>query len=325
MNQDIYVLIEHLQGQVVDISFMLLAQARSLAQNSGGKVIAILLGWNQSNLAGNLAADEVYSYDHASLAQFTSERYVEICADLLAKHQPRLMLFGETSMGSETAGGVSGRLELPLISSCAAIQSTGAELRYSCQVCAGKLVAEGEISAVQTTLVTLLPGAFKLELGKSSHAPPIIAQTLPELANPRMRVTQWLEPAKGDVDISKEHLLISVGRGIQQKDNIELAEELAAAAGGTVTGSRPVIDLGWLPASRLVGKSGKAVRPKIYLALGISGAPEHIESLTGSDMIIAINTNPSAPIFNIARYGAVVDALELLPLLSEGVAREKGG
>ena len=119
------------------------------------------------------------------------------------------------------------------------------------------------------------------------------------------------------MDISKESLLIAVGRGIQNKDNIALAEDLAKAMGGVVTGSRPVIDQGWLAASRLVGKSGKHVKPKIYLALGISGAPEHVEAITDSDTIIAVNTDPAAPIFNIAKYGVEVDMFDLIEALTD--------
>ena len=120
-------------------------------------------------------------------------------------------------------------------------------------------------------------------------------------------------------------MLVSVGRGIQNKDNIELANELAGALGCAVSASRPVVDQGWMPTTRLVGKSGKRVKPKIYLALGISGAPEHVEGMSDSDVIIAINTDLNAPIFNIAKYGAVVDLLDLAPVLTEKVRQAKGG
>jgi electron transfer flavoprotein alpha subunit len=132
-------------------------------------------------------------------------------------------------------------------------------------------------------------------------------------------VKEYIEPEAGDVDISTESLLISVGRGIQSEDNIEIAEELAEALGGVVSASRPVVDQGWLPTSRLVGKSGYQVKPKVYLALGISGAPEHTESITGSEVIIAINTDPAAPIFNIAKYGVVEDIFDLVPVLTEKI------
>ncbi len=119
------------------------------------------------------------------------------------------------------------------------------------------------------------------------------------------------------MDIAKEQFLVSVGRGIQLKDNIEMAKELAAALGAQVSASRPIVDQGWLPTSRLVGKSGKRVKPKVYLALGISGAPEHVEGMGESDTIIAVNTDPNAPIFNVAKYGTTADLLELVPALIE--------
>jgi electron transfer flavoprotein alpha subunit len=124
------------------------------------------------------------------------------------------------------------------------------------------------------------------------------------------------------VDITKAPILVGVGRGIQNADNMSLAEELAAALSGVVCASRPVIDQGWLPLTRQVGKSGMTVKPKLYLALGISGAPEHLEGMKQSELIVAVNTDPNAPIFSVAHYGAVVDALELLPLLTEEVSNQ---
>jgi electron transfer flavoprotein alpha subunit len=146
---------------------------------------------------------------------------------------------------------------------------------------------------------------------------------VPDLQDSRVTLKQYLVPDTSDVDISKEPLLIAVGRGIQTQDNISLAEELAEALGGVVCASRPVVDQGWLPTSRLVGKSGKAVKPKIYLMIGISGAPEHTEAITGSEVIIAINIDPAAPIFNIAKYGANVDLFDLVPVLTAEVNQAK--
>ena len=147
----------------------------------------------------------------------------------------------------------------------------------------------------------------------------MIAVDPPQFEGLRITVNSYIEPEAGDVDISVEPILISVGRGIQSEDNIEVAEELAEVMGGVVSASRPVVDQGWLPATRLVGKSGYQVKPKVYLALGISGAPEHSESITGSDVIIAINTDPAAPIFNIAKYGVVEDIFDLVPVLTEKI------
>jgi electron transfer flavoprotein alpha subunit len=126
------------------------------------------------------------------------------------------------------------------------------------------------------------------------------------------------------VDITKESILVSVGRGIQQQNNLELAEALAAALDGTVSASRPVVDQGWLPTSRMVGKSGQQVKPRLYLALGISGAPEHIEGVPDFETMVAVNTDEQAPIFDFAQYGATVDVLELIPALTEKIKDVKG-
>jgi electron transfer flavoprotein alpha subunit len=145
---------------------------------------------------------------------------------------------------------------------------------------------------------------------------------MPALPEPRVKFRQWLAPPPGDVDITKVPILVAVGRGIQNAGNMTLAEALAEALGGTVCGSRPVIDQGWLPRTRQVGKSGMTVKPTLYLALGISGAPEHLEGMRKAELIIAINTDPQAPIFSAAHYGAVVDLLELLPPLTEEIKRQ---
>ena len=324
MNQDIFVLIEHLQGKVTDISYLLLAQARLVAAVTGGKVKALLLGFGASDLARDLAADEVLYYAHPALAGFTAEAYLKVLARLLAENPPRLLLVGDTSIGSDTAGGLSRRLGLPLVSQCLSIQPEGNSLKFTSQTCGGKIVVEGILPDQTTSLVAMLPGGVKAEAGKSSQAPGITEMPEPTLDGLRVTVKQLIEPSGEDVDISKEPLLVSVGRGIQQKENIELAEELAQAMGAVVTGSRPIVDQGWLATTRLVGKSGKAVKPKLYLALGISGAPEHVEAVTGSDMIVAINTDPTAPIFNLAKFGSTVDVLDLLPVLTEKILQAKG-
>ncbi len=136
---------------------------------------------------------------------------------------------------------------------------------------------------------------------------------------------EMILPDTTDVDITQQDVLVAVGRGIQQQENIELAEELAQALGGAVCASRPIVDQNWLPTTRQVGKSGMIVKPKVYFALGISGAPEHQEGMKGADLIIAVNTDPRAPIFDVAQYGAEIDVLDLLPALTEAVRAGKGG
>jgi electron transfer flavoprotein alpha subunit len=239
---------------------------------------------------------------------------------LVSEQQPRAVLMGHTSIGSDVASGLSVRLGLPLVSQCVKF---GEDLKFTSQICGGKIMAEGDLPD-PTALVTVVPGGYKPEEGQAAGPPEVTAVSAPALEGLRVTLAEYIEPEAGDVDISKEPILIAVGRGIQNEDNVELAQELAEALGGEVCSSRPVVDQGWLPTSRMVGKSGHKVKPKLYLAMGISGAPEHVEAITDSEMIIAINTDPNAPIFDIARYGAEVDMTDLLEVLTEMVQQAKG-
>lgn len=320
MNPGIYVVIEHLRGQVSDISYVMLAAARVLAQGTGGDVAGVLLGCNAQGLASDLAVDRVLYIDHPALTEFTPDAYIRVLTGLVNEDKPRAVLFGSTSIGADVACVLSVRLGLPLVSSCRSFDTDG---KFLSQICGGKIMVEGELPG-PTVLVTMIPGGFKPEEGQSAQIPEVITVAAPSLEGLRVTLAGYIQPEIGDVDISKESILIAVGRGIQTQDNIELAEELAEALDGALCASRPVVDQGWLPITRMVGKSGQAVKPKLYLAMGISGAPEHVESITDSEMIVAINTDPTAPIFDVAKYGAEIDMLDLSEVLIEQLEEEKG-
>jgi len=319
VNQDIYVVIEHLQRQVADISYVMLAAARALARTKGGDVVAILLGHDSQELAAGLAADRVEYMDHPALREFTSDAYCQAVAYLISQEKPHAVLLGNTSIGSDVAGLLSARLSLPLVSSCRSVTADG---KLACQTCGGKIMAEADL-AETTSLVAMIPGGYRPDDGRSEHMPEVRCVQAPALEHLRVTLKRYIEPESGDVDISKQPVLVAVGRGIQREGNIELAQELAAALGGVVCASRPVVDQGWMPTDRLVGKSGKRVKPKLYLALGISGAPEHVEGLADSEVIIAVNTDPAAPIFDVAKYGTTVDLFDLVPVLTEKVQQVK--
>lgn len=316
MSNDILVIIEHLRGEVKEISYTLLAAAQRLAEGTGGEVKGVLLGSGVENLAQNLAADQVIYFDHAQFSEFTSDAYLQAIEAIINEYTPRAVLFGHTSIGMDVASSLSARADLPLISACLRFVSENSELRFTSQLYGGKVLAEGAVPG-PISLLTVVPGGYKPEEGLSAAPTEIIRATPPASQESKITLIGYIEPEAADVDISTEPILVSVGRGIQLEDNIELAEELAQALGGAVCASRPVVDQGWLPTSRLVGKSGHQVKPKVYLALGISGAPEHTEGISGSDTIIAVNTDPAAPIFNIAKYGVVEDILDLIPEITE--------
>jgi electron transfer flavoprotein alpha subunit len=320
MNQDIFVIIEHLRGIISEISYNMLAAAQDLTKGTGGQVVAVLLGHNAQALANNLKADKVLYGNHPTLMEFNPEAYLKVLTTIISEQQPRTVIFGHTTIGMDVVGGISSRLGLPLVSSVRTIEAGN---KLISQICGGKIMAECDLPE-PTALITLVPGGYKPEQGQSTQSPPLASIPVQPLDDMRVKLSQYIEPETGDVDISKEPLLIAVGRGIQTQDNISLAEDLAQAIGGVVCASRPVVDQGWLPTSRLVGKSGSTVKPKVYLAIGISGAPEHVEAITGSDVIIAINTDPAAPIFNIAKYGTNADLFDLVPIMTEQIKNIKG-
>jgi electron transfer flavoprotein alpha subunit len=324
MNGDIYVLIEHLQGQVSDMSYLMLAAGRPLAEASGGSLVAMLLGQDVQGLASDLGADRVLYIEHPALAEFNPEAQTRVLAHLIQQGNPRAVLLGETSMGADVAGTLSARLDLPIVSLCRNVYAEGGTIKFVSQIYGGKVLAEGDLPE-PTALISMVPGDFKVEAGQSTTAPEIIPTSPPDLEGLKVTHKQFIEPEAGDVDIAKEPILIAVGRGIQQEMNLEIAEDLAEALGGELCASRPVVDQGWMTTDRLVGKSGKTVKPKVYLALGISGAPEHAEGIGDTELLIAINTDEQAPIFDIAKYGAAADLFDLIPALTEKIKEAKGG
>lgn len=317
MSNNILVITEHLQGHVLDITYVMLAGARQLAGQTSGEVIAVLLGYKSQSLTKNFNADKVHSYDRPSLENFSPEAYLRVLEEEIKEGKPRAVLFGHTTIGMDVASGLSARLGLPLVSQVQRFNGSN----FVSQICGGKIMAEGALSD-STTLVTMVPGGYKLEDGQGP-TPPIVEKQTPSLEGMRVRLSQFIEPDINDVDIAKEPVLVAVGRGLQNEGDLTLVERLAHDLHGAVSASRPLVDKGWLPTSRLVGKSGKVVKPKMYLALGISGAPEHSEAITSSDLIVAVNTDPDAPIFDIARYGVEMDLMELLPALLEKLEQEK--
>ncbi len=320
---DIFVIAEHLDGTLSDVTFELLGKARGLAPALGGQVQAVVLGSGVRALADQLgAADQVLLIEDAVLEHFNPERTGQVLQSLLAREQPALTLVANTTMGMDLAAGLSAALDWPLIAYCSDVQIRDGHVVATSQIYGGKIAVEAA-STGEHTIVSVLAGAAPAADGRAS-APATIRDAASELAagtgSGRIRFKGLTIPEAGDVDITREPVLVSVGRGIGAQDNIELVEELARALGAAVSASRPIVDSGWLPKQRQVGKSGLTVKPKLYLALGISGAPEHLQGMKDAELIIAVNSDPSAPIFEVAHYGIVGDLFDIVPALTEQLA-----
>lgn len=318
MSNDIYVLIEHRDGKVSENSYEILGKARSLADASGGEAVALVLGQGVAELVSSLgAAHRALVIEGDSVANFTPPGYITALKSVLEERNPLLTMLPNTAVGMDVAAGLSGALNLPLAAYAIGVEIADAQPTVLCQTFGGKINTEVQFEGGRG-LITVNGGAFPADEGRQDGTPSI--ENLAAVGEAGTVVfKQIIEPEAGDVDISKEDILVSVGRGIEEKDNIELAEELAEALGGAVSASRPVVDAGWLPKTRQVGKSGQIVKPKLYIAVGISGAPEHLEGMRDAELIIAINSDPAAPIFRTAHYGVVGDLFEILPVLAEKV------
>jgi electron transfer flavoprotein alpha subunit len=314
MSNDILVITEHLDGKVADISYEMVGKAKELAGAWGGQAVAVVLGEGMADQASTFASDATLYIEHPALAEFNPEAYARTVSALMEERQPRLVMVGNTSVGMDLAAWLSVKKETPCVAYVNALEIEEGGLVATAQIYGGKMAAECVVDG--PAVVSVMAGAFPAEAGQgatpaTSVAPPASLDDLP------VRFTRLIKPEAGDVDITAVDKLVAIGRGIGSEDNIELAQELAEALGAEVAASRPIIDAGWLPKTRQVGKSGLTVKPKLYLMLGISGAPEHLEGMKDAELIIAINTDPNAPIFDVAHYGVAQDLFDVAEAMLE--------
>ena len=256
---------------------------------------------------------DVLLADHPALAQYTGDGYVQALRGILESSKPRAVLVAHTSQGYDLAPSLAGTLNLPLLTNCLALDVEGGRLVATRRLLNEKVQAQVEIRSERPIVVTLRPGSVKA-MGPArglmkvtevsvSIDPAAIRETFIRMERPQVQ----------DIDLSGADIIVSAGRGIQKKENLALIEEFAKAIGGVVGASRPLTDMDWLPKTRQVGQSGKTVRPKLYIACGISGAMQHVAGMKDAGLIVAINTDPTAPIFEVAHVGFVADVLKLIP------------
>lgn len=324
MASEVWVLAEEWKGQISEPSFETLALGREVAGALHAPLAALLLAHDRKELANALGrADRVLYIDHPSLAAPVPQLQARAVAELAQAHKPAIILIPLTNQTWELGTLVAAQLETAYVNGCKDLRAADGRLTATSVLYGGKMEARVD-TARAPAILGVLPGVRPADQGRSDRPATVEEITVTLLAISPVRLHRYLEPEAGDVDITKQEALVSVGRGIQTQDNVAIAEELAATLGGAVSGSRPVIDQGWLPLSRQVGKSGAIVKPKLYVAAGISGAPEHVEGMKSSALIIAINTDPQAPIFNVAHYGITGDATELLPAITAAIRARKG-
>jgi electron transfer flavoprotein alpha subunit len=323
MAGNVLVMADQWRGELSDITYELLALGRELADGLGVSLEAVIVGHQLGELPNKLgAADVVHCLDNPALADPVPDAVSQALAEVIKQQEPAAVLIPWTNVAADLLGLLPAQLDAPFLNFCQDVRVVDGQLEARCVLYGGKMEAK-VVGRARPLILGVLPGARSAEQGRVDGAPTVVAASV-AIQDSGVHFKSYVEPEAGDVDITQQEVLISVGRGVQSGDNVKIAEELAAELGGAVCGSRPVIDQGWLSLSRQVGKSGAIVKPKLYIAAGISGAPEHVEGMKDSDTIIAINTDPGAPIYSVAHFGAVEDATDVLPALLDAVRAKKG-
>lgn len=322
---EIFALVEHRQNAIRDITFELLTCGRKLAEQQKTQLTALLLGHTTAPMLEALKshAHRIIVLDHELYKTFNAETYQATLVDIIQKEKPFLTLIGHTAFGWDLAPALATQLGFPFTTDCLALEIDDGIVHVTRQMYDGKLNAHVTLQKHDSCIVTVRSGSVPAEDGSlsaevQSYDPPLSAE--PEYR----KFLEYIEAAVGEVDITKADIIVSIGRGIKEQANLPAIEDFVKAIGGVLACSRPVVDAGWLPKDRQVGSSGKTVKPKLYIALGISGAFQHIVGMKGADTIIAVNKDPNAPIFNEADYGIVEDLFKVVPAFKEKIVELKG-
>jgi electron transfer flavoprotein alpha subunit len=321
---DILVVAEHRDGNLAEASLEMLSEGKRLAEQAGCGLLAVVVTRDVSAFAPRLArwADTVLAVKSEKLEHSLAEPYQRALAPLIRERRPRLVLLAHSSFGMDLAPALAVEVSAPLATDCTNIAMENGAIIVTRSIYNGKVNALYSFAPCETAIVTGRPGVFAVEEGRGRGIVEEVDLHVDEEVEYK-RFEGCSEPEVSEVDITKADVLVAVGRGMKEKGNLQLAEDLAGALGGVLACSRPVVDYGWLPAGHQVGLSGKTVKPTLYLALGISGAFQHMVGLRGSKIVVAINKDEKAPIFTDADYGIVGDLLQVVPILVKKVSELK--
>jgi electron transfer flavoprotein alpha subunit len=323
----ILAILEQRAGAWHRMSWETLAAAQQLGAELLQPVSAAVVGDEVSAPAGDLAGkrlERVHAVEHGLLKEYTADGYSAALRQLIAVVKPRVVLFPHTYQVRDFAPKLATALERVLVSDVVAHRVEGGELVLVRQLFQGKINVDVRFAGEPPYFASMQAGAYradKVEAGSAS-----IEKFTPEISATAIRTKplEWFRESQRAVDLTAAEIIVSVGRGIKEAENIPIVQKLADALGAELAASRPICDNGWLPMERQVGSSGQTVSPKMYVAVGISGAIQHLVGMKGSKTIVAINKDPEAPIFEVADYGIVGDLFQVVPALVEEIKKAKG-
>ena len=323
----ILAVLEQSRGVWHRMSWETLAAAQELGAALGKPVSAAVTGAGVGALAQEVATkklDKVYAVEHELLVSYSADGYTAALAELIARVQPFVVLFPHTYQVRDYAPKLATRLGRVLVSDTVKLRVEDGSLVLVRQLFQGKLNADYRVASEPPCFVSVQAGAYRADQVEAGSAAVEAFTPSLDAATFRARPEEPFRESQRAVNLSAAEIIVSVGRGIKEKENLALVEELAAALGAELAASRPICDNGWMPMERQVGSSGQTVAPKLYLAVGISGAIQHLVGMKGSKTIVAINKDENAPIFEVADYGIVGDLFEVIPALTEEIRKAKG-
>ena len=328
MSETILVVVEQREGKLNRVSWETITAGQAVAAQTGWTLEAAVLGSGVAAIAAEVAEKKlakVYDIESPKLEPYTPDAFAHALKDFLSKHPAQLVLMPHTYQVRDFVPKLATAMGTTAISDAVGCKYEGGKLTFTRQMFQGKFVADISFAGSGTCFVTFQNGSFradKVEMGLAPSPVETVNVDVPD-GVVRNRPQEVFKEAKQAVDLTQAPVIVAVGRGIKEQKNIELAKQLADALGGEIAGSRPVCDNGWLPMERQVGSSGQTVAPKLYLALGISGAIQHIVGMKGSRSIVAVNKDSEAPIFEIADVAVVGNLFDIVPPLTEEVKKAK--
>lgn len=307
-------------------SFEAVAAAQELGAQLGQAVTIVVLSTDAS-LANEIAqykCDKVLSVENEKLAEYTPDGYADALTAAIKQLDPQFVIMPHTYMVRDFAPKLAARFGKDVVSDCIRAKVENGAVTFSRRMFLGKIDADVVAQNDAPIFATFQSGAYRSDQAQKGDERAPVESLQVEIGEPRMKPEPAFQQTKQAVDLSKAEVIVAIGRGIKEQSNIALAEKLAEALGGEIAASRPICDAGWLPIDRQIGSSGQTVAPKLYLALGISGAIQHLVGMKNSSTIVAVNKDPEAPIFDIADYGIVGDLFEVVPVLTEEIKKLKG-
>ena len=328
MADTILVVVEQREGTLNRVSWETLVAGQSLAAETGWSLAAAVVCSGAGTIASEIAAkkvSKVFKVESPALASYTPDAYVAALKSLISSAQPRLVLMPHTYQVRDFVPKLATSLERTVISDCIGFRKEGEKLLFTRQMFQGKFSADVSFNCEAPWFVTFQSGAFRGDQVEAGASPAPVETVNIDVSVDVVRTEPQppFKEAKQAVDLTQAEVIVSVGRGIKEQKNIELARQLAEALGGEIAASRPICDSGWLPMDRQIGSSGQTVAPKLYLALGISGAIQHIVGMKGARSVVAINKDHEAPIFEIADVAVVANLFDIVPVLIEEVKKGK--